>query len=77
MRCSFWKSDPLNVTQLRRLVMQQIMQAQDQNVDGLLTSVQGLNHVAVQINHEVRDQNKFVKSWTLSVVKARADRDRW
>lgn len=38
--------------------VQQLMQEQDQNVDGLLTSVQGLNHVAVQIQHEVRDQNK-------------------
>lgn len=40
---------------------QQIMQAQDQSVDGLLTSVQGLNHVAVQISHEVKDQNKCVR----------------
>jgi hypothetical protein len=40
---------------------QQVMQAQDQSVDGLLTSVQGLNHVAVQISHEVKDQNKCVR----------------
>lgn len=50
----------------------QMMQAQDQSVDGLLTSVQGLNHVAVHIHHEVRDQNKWVVLvllWTCSSLR--------
>lgn len=43
------------------------MSEQDQSVDGLHTSVTHLNHIAVEIHHEIKSQNKMISDLSTEV----------